>query len=46
MYYKPLTFRELLAGFVNMMDRQDADQAKSKMGGVELFGLEMRIGWG
>jgi len=46
MYYRPLTFPEFLAGFVNMMDRQDADLAKSKMGGVELFGLEMRIGWG
>jgi len=29
-----------------MMERIDADRAKAAMGSVELFGLEMRIGWG
>ena len=29
-----------------MMDRMDAERAKSAMTDVELFGLAMRIGWG
>ena len=33
-------------GFVNMMERADAVKAKQMIDGNELFGLEMRIGWG
>ena len=29
-----------------MMDRMDAERAKSAMTDIELFGLAMRIGWG
>lgn len=38
--------RQRNCGFVNMWSRPDADRAKVAMTGIQLFGLEMRVGWG
>ena len=38
--------RQRNCGFVNMMERGDAERAMDAMKGRDFFGLEMRVGWG
>lgn len=38
--------RKRNCGFVNMMYRNDAERAKDALNMFELFGVDMRIGWG